>query len=375
MPHIGTLRDFRFKGDVDDIRGANLYGRGGDKLGKIDDVIFDHATGRINYLVVDTGGWLRSNRFLVPADRINNHAEDDRDFSCNLTKDQIERFPEYNDETVSDEKHWHEYESSYNKSFDVDGGVMHREGSNRTITPESHEMPMPASSGDDGIDSTPTRLVDRFKMPGDPMRDHTHIRPAGTAARAEDNKIPGRALTDREAAWSDPDEQAHAPEQFGSGARTEHLEVHDEPVRDFDRENVRDLGMNRRAGDRLEGSDVRSDEPEIDRDLNRKVASFSSREDIGDVDVDTSRPASGAPVISDPAAAENNPRSAYGDARRTVVPGSPNDPPSYQEHLNDAEDRRSGRLRDFEEHLRRNRVDITSSCRACDVEKNKDRAA
>ncbi len=48
MTHFGTLRDYRFT-DVDeatdDIRGAKVYGLDDEKLGKIDDVIFDHATG------------------------------------------------------------------------------------------------------------------------------------------------------------------------------------------------------------------------------------------------------------------------------------------------------------------------------------------
>jgi len=72
MPHYGLLRDYRFEdeGTADDIRGAKIYGRDDEKLGKIDDVIFDHTTGNIRYVVVDTGGWLSSKKFLVPPDRI-----------------------------------------------------------------------------------------------------------------------------------------------------------------------------------------------------------------------------------------------------------------------------------------------------------------
>ena len=70
MVHYGTLRDFRFSNDADDIRGATLYSSNDEKLGKIDDVIFDHESGGIKYVVADTGGWLHSHRFMVPADRI-----------------------------------------------------------------------------------------------------------------------------------------------------------------------------------------------------------------------------------------------------------------------------------------------------------------
>ena len=37
MAHYGTLGSHRFSEDVDDIRGANVYGSDGEKLGKIDD--------------------------------------------------------------------------------------------------------------------------------------------------------------------------------------------------------------------------------------------------------------------------------------------------------------------------------------------------
>ena len=47
MAHVGTLRDFRFQNSTDDVRGAALYGRDEEKLGKIKDVVFDHATGSV----------------------------------------------------------------------------------------------------------------------------------------------------------------------------------------------------------------------------------------------------------------------------------------------------------------------------------------
>src|SRR5205085_750646 len=68
MAHYGLLRDYRFEdlNTEDDIRGSNVYGRNDEKLGKIDDVIFDHATGSIRFVVVDTGGWFTHKKFLVP---------------------------------------------------------------------------------------------------------------------------------------------------------------------------------------------------------------------------------------------------------------------------------------------------------------------
>jgi hypothetical protein len=55
MAQCGILRDYRFTNAAEDIRGSKVYGLNDEKLGKIDDVIFDHASGSIRYVVVDTG--------------------------------------------------------------------------------------------------------------------------------------------------------------------------------------------------------------------------------------------------------------------------------------------------------------------------------
>ncbi len=73
MAHCGLLRNYRFPDSseaAEDIRGAKLYGGDDEKLGKVEDAIFDHSTGLIRYVVIDTGGWLSSKRFLVPADSL-----------------------------------------------------------------------------------------------------------------------------------------------------------------------------------------------------------------------------------------------------------------------------------------------------------------
>jgi uncharacterized protein YrrD len=52
------LGDQKVEGSAEDICGANVCGLNDEKLGKIDDVIFNHATGDISYVVIDAGGWL-----------------------------------------------------------------------------------------------------------------------------------------------------------------------------------------------------------------------------------------------------------------------------------------------------------------------------
>ena len=91
--HYGTLGTYRFsETPTEDVRGSSVYGVDDEKLGKIDDVVFDHNTGNIRYAVIDTGGWLSSNKFVVPADRLSLSEKHKDDFQVPLTKQQIENF-------------------------------------------------------------------------------------------------------------------------------------------------------------------------------------------------------------------------------------------------------------------------------------------
>jgi PRC-barrel domain len=142
MAHYGTLRDYRFVqsgADRDDIRGSKLYGLNDEKLGKIDDVIFDHVTGEVRYLVVDTGGWLSTKKFIVPADRIRVSAKHEDDFAVDLNQHQIEQFPPYNEKDVESEERWADYERKYRSKWET-GPVMHRAETDRNITPTTAQM-------------------------------------------------------------------------------------------------------------------------------------------------------------------------------------------------------------------------------------------
>ncbi len=140
MAHYGTLRAQEYRAaEGEDIRGANVYGTDDDKLGKIDDVIFDHTSGHITYVVIDTGGWLTTKKFLVPANQLSESAKHDHDYVVDLSKKQIERFPAYKEEDVESEENWGLYEDRYRDAWS-ESGVLHREGSSRTVTPPSNEL-------------------------------------------------------------------------------------------------------------------------------------------------------------------------------------------------------------------------------------------
>lgn len=159
MPHYGLLRDYRFDdlGTEDDIRGANVYGRDDDKLGKIDDVVFDHSSGEIRYVVIDTGGWFSHKKFLVPTHRLHSSSEHDGDFAVNLDKAQIEALPRYQESDIESEDKWENYEKRYDEAWHA-GPVQHRKGSDHDVTPTPEEMP--AEPGSIGSQLSPSERAE-----------------------------------------------------------------------------------------------------------------------------------------------------------------------------------------------------------------------
>jgi stress response protein YsnF len=157
MSHYGLLGEFQFRDAAYDIRGTTVYGQEDEKLGKIDDVIFDHSTGDIQYVVVDTG-WLTTKKFIVPANRLRPSPKHDNDYASDLTKQQIENFPPFNESDLKSEDRWADYEDRYRSKWET-GPVMHREGTDRNITPTTQQMRGNQSSlraSGDASESLPT---------------------------------------------------------------------------------------------------------------------------------------------------------------------------------------------------------------------------
>jgi len=160
MALYANMRDYRFSDNIDDIRGSELYGSDNEKLGTIDDVIFDNSTGDVRYLVVDTGGWLSSKKFLVPARQVMTATEgEDRGYRVALRREQIERFPEYREESIDRDEDWDDYERRYHDSYKLTetGDVLHQEGSTNIITPAQGEMT--ASGGRSSIEGRDLTLI------------------------------------------------------------------------------------------------------------------------------------------------------------------------------------------------------------------------
>jgi uncharacterized protein YrrD len=138
MPHYGILRDYKFE-DVQDVRGAEVYGVNNEKLGTIADVIFDHSSGEIRYVVVDAGGWLTSKKFLVPINRIEPYGNHEDKFYAELDKERIQMLPEFNDETLKSERDWNDYEGRYQERWN-DGTVMYNQKTGRIVTPPADQV-------------------------------------------------------------------------------------------------------------------------------------------------------------------------------------------------------------------------------------------
>jgi PRC-barrel domain len=154
MARYGTLGDYRFSDTQEathDIRGSKLYGPKDQKLGEIDDVIFDEATGAITFVVVDTGGWLSSKKFIVPPDAIRPSLQHENDFLVDLTKEGIEAFPPYDGALLTSEEKWADYEKRYRSKW-VERPVMHREATDRNVTPTTKQQ---VHSGSGAIPAEP----------------------------------------------------------------------------------------------------------------------------------------------------------------------------------------------------------------------------
>src|SRR5438270_5128020 len=191
MALYGNLRNYAFMKDVDDIRGANIYGINDEKLGTIDDIIFDQGSGDIRFVVVDSGGWLSSKKFLVRALDVTIHEEGDRDFHVNMTREQIERLPQYDEESLESEKDWVDYEKNYDTAV-TDGPILHQKDSTHLITPRAEEV----SGGDGAADAELNRRSLEEVVHHDPKGIARDLPRFGATSTSDDSTATGNLVGD-----------------------------------------------------------------------------------------------------------------------------------------------------------------------------------
>ena len=210
MPHYGILRDHKME-DIDDLRGADVYGVNDEKLGTIDDVIFDHSSGDIRYIVLKTGGMLSRKKVMVPANRVEPYGNHDDKFYAELDKERLEMLPEFTEDKMKAQGDWSTYEKDYEKRWS-DGEVLYNKNTGRIITPPMEQV-QPAGGqplSQEARESlnrnlTPQRMGKRDELwgVGDPGTGKTTLQPqkasiAGREDASRENPNPSPHQTTRE---------------------------------------------------------------------------------------------------------------------------------------------------------------------------------
>jgi len=80
----------------------SVYADGDDKVGSVEDGLFDDTTGQFRYLIVDTGFWFFGKKVLLPIGRAQFDNSQQRVYVAGLTKNQVENLPEYDENTSVD---------------------------------------------------------------------------------------------------------------------------------------------------------------------------------------------------------------------------------------------------------------------------------
>jgi sporulation protein YlmC with PRC-barrel domain len=198
MAHYGNLETQQVGDNIRDIRGAIVRGSDGKELGTIDDVVFDHDTVEIQYVVLDS---TEAGAVLLPADRVSLDTNHEDGLATGITRQQIENAPQYDSKSLGSEDEWKKYENEFEKYWD-EQPVVHMKDTYRIITLPEGPLPAQASSPGEGsarsVDTEvnpaelfPNRISDVFSDPA-PNAGKVTLRPK-SVARAEAS-APGLTL-------------------------------------------------------------------------------------------------------------------------------------------------------------------------------------
>ena len=91
----------------------SVYSHGEDKVGSVQDALFDTNTGTIRYLIVDTGFWIFGKKILLPIGLAHFDYDKDRIYVNGLTKEQVENLPEYSDDMTVDNEYEERVRTGY----------------------------------------------------------------------------------------------------------------------------------------------------------------------------------------------------------------------------------------------------------------------
>ena len=98
-----TQRGYQMDDSVYDPSGQPVYGNDGSKIGSVNSALVEEDSGKIRYLVVNTGGWFNNKSVLVPVGMA--RYEEDGVYLDDLTKDQVGSMKPYRDGTEITTEH------------------------------------------------------------------------------------------------------------------------------------------------------------------------------------------------------------------------------------------------------------------------------
>jgi uncharacterized protein (TIGR02271 family) len=104
-----------YKQDIfggDDIKGYDVYSQTEEKIGSVYDALVDDS-GRFRYFVIDTGFWVFGKKVMVPMGRIRIDYDRHRVYVTGMTKEEVERMPEYDENRGID----YDYEEGVRNHF------------------------------------------------------------------------------------------------------------------------------------------------------------------------------------------------------------------------------------------------------------------
>lgn len=108
--------DFEMADGQPNIRGWDVLDETGQRIGEVEELIFDVQSRKVRYIVLDLEGNLMdldARNVLIPIGLVELHDEDDNLILRNVTADQLRNLPEFRDDAFNDDT-----ETNTRKVFD-----------------------------------------------------------------------------------------------------------------------------------------------------------------------------------------------------------------------------------------------------------------
>ncbi|MBW4686723.1 MAG: DUF2382 domain-containing protein [Komarekiella atlantica HA4396-MV6] len=123
--------------NIDDIKNFDVYDQTNDKIGSIHNILVDEQTGKFRYFVVDTGFWIFGKKVLLPVGLADIRYTDRRIYAKNLTKEQVENLPDFDELEKVDYDYEEQVRGVYRTSTATSG--MTKPATSRMTKPATYD--------------------------------------------------------------------------------------------------------------------------------------------------------------------------------------------------------------------------------------------